>query len=446
VNVKHVDAEDGVVHARATDRTDRLARLARLHAVGTAADALVAVALAGSLFFNTSLDLARPRLALTLALTLAPIAVLTPLIGPAVTRLGAGSRLLGTIAAARVVCACMLGAHASSVFLYPESLAFLVLGRAYAVAKRSLVPTLVPSDNLIAANARLSRVGSVAGVVGGGIGSALLPLGHQSGLLFVAAGLHAVTVGSAARLRVPAIAPVTTAPAARRGPKIPSAARPSLLAMCALRLTAGFVVVMTALTLERAGEPTATLALLALAVAVGSFAGTFVSAPLRARVAHEQTAIGVVAMLAAGAGLAAATAPDMTVVLLAIFLVSVAASVGRHACDAVVQRGTTHTGRNRAFAWCEAALQLAWVAGALIATIALVDLRWGFIVVTLVCLLGVVVSTRARGFGVPGPAMTNWRGSTTGAPWRPEDSSAGAVRAIRGCRPGSTTPATAGRC
>ena len=61
-----------------------------MHAVTTAADACIAVALAGSLFFNTSLDVARPRLALYLALTLAPVALVTPLIGPAVARYGVG--------------------------------------------------------------------------------------------------------------------------------------------------------------------------------------------------------------------------------------------------------------------------------------------------------------------------------------------------------------------
>ena len=99
-----------------------------MHAVSTAADACIAVALAGSLFFNTSLDVARPRLALYLALTLAPVALMTPLIGPAVARYGAGSRLLGRIARARVACALMLALHASSLLLYPESLAVLVLG------------------------------------------------------------------------------------------------------------------------------------------------------------------------------------------------------------------------------------------------------------------------------------------------------------------------------
>src|SRR5262249_9527123 len=111
--------------------------IVRLHAVSTAADACIALALAGSLFFNTSLEVARPRLALYLALTLVPVAIMTPLIGPTVARYGAGSRLLVRIQRARVACALLLALAAGSVVLYPLSLAVLVLGRVYTVVKRS---------------------------------------------------------------------------------------------------------------------------------------------------------------------------------------------------------------------------------------------------------------------------------------------------------------------
>ena len=56
------------------------------------------MALAGSLFFNVSTDVAWPRLALYLLLTLAPVAIMTPLLGPALDRLG--GRRGGLLAAA----------------------------------------------------------------------------------------------------------------------------------------------------------------------------------------------------------------------------------------------------------------------------------------------------------------------------------------------------------
>src|SRR5690349_8065938 len=58
------------------------ARFARAHALLGAGDTLVALALAGSLFFSISPDAARGRVALYLVLTMAPFAVVAPLIGP----------------------------------------------------------------------------------------------------------------------------------------------------------------------------------------------------------------------------------------------------------------------------------------------------------------------------------------------------------------------------
>src|SRR5580693_3058819 len=51
-----------------------LSNLIELTAAGGFADAFVAVALAGTLFFSTSVDQARGRIALTLLITMAPFA------------------------------------------------------------------------------------------------------------------------------------------------------------------------------------------------------------------------------------------------------------------------------------------------------------------------------------------------------------------------------------
>ena len=166
--------------------------------------------------------------------------------------------------------------------------------------------------------------------------------------------------------------------AVARARRIPSAATRPLLAMAALRLTTGFVLVLLALALERAGEPATTLALLALAVSVGSFAGTYVSPKLRERI-DERVMLGVGAIVAAMAALTAAASRNLPTMIVAVLLLALASSVGRHSCDSVLQRETTHTTRSRAFAWYEAALQLAWAGGALIATVALLDVRSGFL-------------------------------------------------------------------
>ena len=53
------------------------ARFARMHTLSAAADGLITVALAGSIFFSIEPDAARWRVALYLLLTIAPFAVVT---------------------------------------------------------------------------------------------------------------------------------------------------------------------------------------------------------------------------------------------------------------------------------------------------------------------------------------------------------------------------------
>ena len=140
-----------------------------------------------------------------------------------------------------------------------------------------------------------------------------------------------------------------------------------------------------AFALEREGGPDPMLGVVALAIAVGSFAGTFVSPRLRA-VTNEHTMLRAGTVVGAVTALIAAVAADMRTVVLATFMLALASSVGRHACDSVLQRAAGKGDRSRVFARCDTALQLAWVAGALVPTVAVVDVRFGFAIAT--CLLG----------------------------------------------------------
>ena len=69
-------------------------RLSRVHALSAAGDAMITVALAGSLFFSIDPSAARWRVGLYLALTIAPFAVVSPLIGPVIDRYAGGRRLM----------------------------------------------------------------------------------------------------------------------------------------------------------------------------------------------------------------------------------------------------------------------------------------------------------------------------------------------------------------
>src|SRR5262250_537260 len=89
-----------------------LAHLIELTAASSIADAFVAVALAGTLFFSVSPTQARGRVALALLITMAPFALLAPFIGPMLDRVRQGRRyiLLGTMLARSLLCWGMAGA------------------------------------------------------------------------------------------------------------------------------------------------------------------------------------------------------------------------------------------------------------------------------------------------------------------------------------------------
>ena len=66
--------------------TSPFTRLARVHAFSVSTDTLVTVSLAGTLFFSIPSGAARDKVALYLLLTMAPFAVVAPLVGPAIDR------------------------------------------------------------------------------------------------------------------------------------------------------------------------------------------------------------------------------------------------------------------------------------------------------------------------------------------------------------------------
>ena len=149
-----------------------LASLIELSAAGAAGDAFVTIALAGTLFFSTSLDQARGRVALTLLITMAPFAVLAPVIGPMLDRAQQGRRYLlaGTLMARGLLCWGMVDAvlHNDVVELLPAAFGVLVLQKAYAVTRASVTPRLLPREiTLVAANSRTGMASLIASSVAG---------------------------------------------------------------------------------------------------------------------------------------------------------------------------------------------------------------------------------------------------------------------------------------
>jgi len=169
----------GLVHrvtgASGAGRTG-LSTLIELTAAGGAGDAFVAVSLAGTIFFSTSVDQARGRVVLFLLVTMAPFAVLAPFIGPALDRMQQGRRYLlaGTLLARGLLCWGMSAAINNPVTLLPAAFGILVLQKAYGVVRASVTPRLLPAEiTLVTANARSQLFTLTAAMLGGAVAAGI---------------------------------------------------------------------------------------------------------------------------------------------------------------------------------------------------------------------------------------------------------------------------------
>jgi hypothetical protein len=162
-----------------------LASLLELSIAGSIGDAFVVIALAGTLFFSASAEQARGRAAFALLVTIAPYAILAPLVGPLLDRVQRGNKyiLIGTLLARGLLCWGMAGAVAQprvdAVTLLPAALGVLVLQKVYAVTRAAVTPRLLPPEMpLVSANSRFN----LASLITTSLGAALaLGLDHVLG-------------------------------------------------------------------------------------------------------------------------------------------------------------------------------------------------------------------------------------------------------------------------
>ena len=135
-----------------------LANLIDLHSINAAADALLTVALANTLFFSVDVNQARSRVAIYLLVTMAPFAVVAPVVGPVLDKFRHGRRyaLAATHLARAFLAWVIAGAVASKggFELYPAAFGALICSKAYGVSKLlwgySRVTFLVGTDGRIA--------------------------------------------------------------------------------------------------------------------------------------------------------------------------------------------------------------------------------------------------------------------------------------------------------
>ncbi|MFJ8083461.1 MFS transporter [Streptomyces sp. NPDC096205] len=363
-----------------------LGKLIELHGVNGAGDMMITVALASTVFFSVPTDEARGRVALYLAITMAPFTLLAPVIGPLLDRVPHGRRAAMAMAMlARALLALVLsGAVISgSLQLYPAALGVLVASKAYGVVRSAVVPRLLPPMfSLVKANSRVTLGGLLATGIAAPVGAGLQAIGprwplYGAFVLFVAGTVlsftlppkvdsargedRALLAADAEHLHGPHLKPVKRPGLRTVGPAVTHA----LGANCALRCLSGFLIFFLAFLLREhpmTGQSAAvSLGMVAVAAGVGNAAGTAVGAWLRSR-APEIIIVTVVALVLGAAVVAAVFFGAALVAGLAAFA-GFAQALAKLSLDALIQRDVPEQVRTSAFARSETLLQMSWVFG-----------------------------------------------------------------------------------
>ncbi|GGX31552.1 MFS transporter [Streptomyces chryseus] len=385
-----------------------LGKLIELHAVNGAGDVMVTVALASTVFFSVPTDEARGRVALYLAVTMAPFTLLAPVIGPLLDRIPHGRRaaMAGAMLARAVLALAMSGAVATGgLELYPAALGVLVSSKAYGVVRSAVVPRLLPPRfSLVKANSRVTLAGLLATGIAAPVGVGLQQLGpawplYGAFALFVAGTALALSMphkvdsakgerkamllehdhghgighggqrtGTGGRGRERGRGRAEGTAAAPRRPGLRTVG-PSVLhglqANAAHRALSGFLIFFLAFLIREhplSGQSAAvSLAVVGVSAGVGNACGTAIGALLKSR--GPEMIIAMVLLLTLGVAVTAAVFFGGLMVAVLGATAGLCQALAKLSLDALIQRDVPEEVRTSAFARSETLLQMAWVVG-----------------------------------------------------------------------------------
>ncbi|WP_241385736.1 MFS transporter [Rhodococcus sp. CH91] len=386
-----------------------------------ASDAAIAVALANTLFFSAATGEDKTKVALYLLITIAPFAIIAPLIGPLLDRLQHGRRLaLATSFALRTVLAVVLVFNFDSWLLYPAALGMMVLSKSFAVLKSAVTPRVLPPEiDLVRVNSRLTVFGLVGGTIGAGAVAAAAAWAFGSaGALWLCAGITAF--GAYLSMRIPAWVEVTEGEVPATLSYHRSDARTEVLASDTvtevivtksgkrrqllgravvtglwgngtIRILTGFLTLFMAFVAKNTTgqDPLMQAAMLGgvgAAAAVGNFAGNATGA----RLALGRPALIVVRCTAAVVIVAAVVAATGNVLAaaLAALVAACASALAKVSLDASLQQDLPEESIASGFGRSETVLQLSWVFGGAMGVLLPTELWLGFTVVSVVLVVG----------------------------------------------------------
>ncbi|CAL9481485.1 putative protein [Streptomyces sp. enrichment culture] len=420
-----------------------LGKLIELHAVNSAGDMLITVALASTVFFSVPTGEARGRVALYLAVTMAPFALLAPVVGPLLDRLPRGRRaaMAAAMLARALLALSMAGAVATGgLELYPAALGVLVSSKAYGVVRSAVVPRLLPPRiSLVKANSRVTLAGLLATGAAAPAAAGLHALGARWPLygafaLFLVGtflsfsldpkvdsakgerparlaksaepgdgeGTEPARSGAGAGEPRPREGGGAGEPRRREGAPRPGlrtvggAVLNALSANAALRGLSGFLTFFLAFLLREHPlhglSAAVSLGLAGVAAGGGNALGTALGAWLRARA--PEVIITAVLFCALGVTVAATVFYGPVAVTAVAATAGIVQALGKLSLDALIQRDVPEQVRTSAFARSETLMQMSWVLGGGLAMVLPLSGRLGTGVAAGVVAAGVAVSVR----------------------------------------------------
>jgi MFS family permease len=409
------------------DQSSPIGRLSLVQVCMLAGDTLVTISLAGSLFFSISPTEAKSKVFYYLLFTLAPFAIVSPLLGPLIDKSRGARRAMVVISAVgRAIVCPFMAANIHSLLLFPLAFIVLVFSKLYLVTKGALVPEVAamsaPDESgeqagYAALNARLTLLGTIMGFVVAVPGALIYKIGGSQTLLVVTAFVFIGAAVAGARL------PVFTK---RRGGlerapdgqlahpppdvqvdhrsadlvRLQPVAHPEVLlgltAMSIIRGLQGFQIFMLAFGLRRLpGVGLEWYGFVLTATGIGAIVGLVLIGRLRTRMTEQQLLLSALWLIAVSSAGVAAWGTLFAQVVLA-FMVGLAGAVAQPSFDAMTQRYIPPSAQGRAFARFATRQQLVWVVGSLIPVVIAFRLPQGDAVMAAVAALGGLTYVTSR--------------------------------------------------
>jgi len=400
------------------DQSHPIGRLSLVQCAMLGGDTLITISLAGSLFFSISPKAADHQVLLYLLFTLAPFAIVSPLLGPLIDR-SRGARRIMVVSSAvgRAVLCPLMALHIHSFLLFPLAFCVLVCSKLYLVTKGALVPEMAALDRpeereagYATLNARLTLLGTLAGFVVSVPGVILYKLGSSPAVLVLATMVFVVAAVAGSRLPVlqgrraerawgdeagqvreygqAGAAQARQEDLRRLQPIASPEVMLGLTAMCIVRGLTGFMTFMLAFGLRRIpGVGLWWYGLVLAGSGAGAITGLVLVGRLRKRMTEQQLLLSALWLISATALGCAVWGTLFAQVVLA-FMVGLCGAVAQPSFDAMTQRYIPLSAQGRAFARFGMRQQLIWVVGSLIPVIVAFTLPQGDATMAILAAIG----------------------------------------------------------